>query len=444
LSQGGTARFRTGAWLLLGVIVCTVAATALVWAASLRRSGSSGQASREPEPQDPQPVSKSDTSSPLTRLNEEPEAGPVPVPPVAPPREVPPVRHVKQEEELSTKPAPPPPDRQAAIKAEIDALKNESIEIAQTLIQHFPTESDSLGLMGMLYDRCNQKAKAWEYWQKAMDRNPNRPDLYYTMVTIALRKGEYEKAAELCRKGLGKFAQMPQLHFQLAEALHGLGRPEESENELQLAIRLAPENGEIHRLLGKTYALLNEYGKAKTSYETAVKLQPRNSLAHYGLAIACARLGMEDQSHRAMEQYQKLHTESVQAQQSRTDVPYDVRTYQRNLAMTCADAAAVYLAKGMPAKVEPLLRRGADVDPEYTRCRIQLAQFLSGAKRLPETIPILRQLIEIEPQNAIFHLRLAMTCAQLQQFDEARVAAKKAMELAPDNEECRRFLEELQ
>ena len=153
---------------------------------------------------------------------------------------------------------------------------------------------------------------------------------------------------------------------------------------------------------------------------------------------------MEDQSHRAMEQYQKLHTESVQAQQSRTDVPYDVRTYQRNLAMTCADAAAVYLAKGMPAKVEPLLRRGADVDPEYTRCRIQLAQILCIANRLAETVPVIRQLIEIEPGNAIFYLRLAMVYARIEQLDEARKAAKKATELAPDSEECRRFLEQLQ
>jgi len=337
-----------------------------------------------------------------------------------------------------------PPDRQPAVKLEIDALKKESFEIAQALLQDFPGESDALGLMGMLYDRCHQEAKAWEYWEKAMDLNPNRPDLYYTMVTIALRRGEHEKAAELCRKGLEKFAQMPQLHYQRAEALNGLGRAAESVGELQTAIRLAPEIGEYHRLLGKTYALLNEHEKARLSYQTAIELQPRNALAHYGLAIACAKLGMEHESERAMEQYQKFRAEDLETQQRRADVSYDIRWHRRNLAITCADAGTIYMAKGMTAKAEPLLRRGVEVDSEYTGCRAQLVELLCRTQRLREAVPLLRQLIEIEPPNAGFHLRLAVTCGQLGQFDEALAAARKAVELAPNNPECRRVLGQLQ
>jgi Flp pilus assembly protein TadD len=37
-----------------------------------------------------------------------------------------------------------------------------------------------------------------------------------------------------------------------------------------------------------------------------------------------------------------------------------------------------------------------------------------------------------------------MMCARTGRFDEARNAAKKATELAPESEECRRFLEQLQ
>ncbi|MGO9112669.1 MAG: tetratricopeptide repeat protein [Thermoguttaceae bacterium] len=435
---------RTNVWLLLAAIVCAVATAGFVWTAGCRRNAASERRSRTLDVQEPQPVAKSETPSSVARLNTESVAGLMPEPPVAPPREVRPVPHAKQEGELPSKSAPPQPDRQAAVKAEIDALKKESIGIAETLIRDLPKESDPLGLIGMVYDRCNQKAKAWEYWEKALDRNPNRSDLYDTMATIALREGAYEKAAEVCRKGIKKFAQMPQLHYQLAEALNGLGRAEESVNELQIAIKLAPENGEFHRLLGKTYALLNEPEKAKISYETAIKLQPRSAAAHYGLAAACSALGMEDQSQRAMEQYEKLHAENVQPQRSRTDVAYDAWTYRRNLAMTCSDAATVYLANGMPGKAEPLLRRGAEADPEYAGCRIQLVQVLSRAKRFPEAIPILRQLIESEPRNAALHLRLASIYAQLDRPHEARAAAKKAMELAPDNKECRRFLEQLE
>ena len=330
------------------------------------------------------------------------------------------------------------------MKAEIAALEKESIEIAQTLIKDFPNEADPLGLIGMVYSRYDQTAKALEYWEQALSRAPDRPDLYDAMAAVALRKGEYEKAVELCRKGLGKSAQRPHLRCQLVEALNGLGRTEESLGELLSAIALAPENGEFHRLLGKTYALLNEHEKARTSYEMAIRLEPRSASAYYGLAGACAKLGMEDQSERAMERYEKLHAESMQAQRSRSDIAHDALDCRRILALTCSAAAAVYLGKGRPEKAEPLLRHGAKADPENAGCRIQLAQFLLNANRLPETVPILQELIAIEPDNALDYLRLAMVYARLDQFDTAGKTAKKALELAPNNEECRRVLEQLQ
>ena len=282
----------------------------------------------------------------------------------------------KQEAEIAANPVTPQPDRQAVAIEELDAFAKESIEIAETVLQDFPSKSEPLGLIGMVYNRCGQTAKAVGYWEQALDRDPNRPDLYDAMVTVALRKGEYEKAAVLCRKGLGLSAQMPHLHGQLVEALNGLGCIEESVSELQTATRLFPENGEFHRRLANAYAMLNEDRKAKSCYETAVKLQPRSASAHYGLALACAKLGLEDQSTRAMEQFQRLKAESFPAQRDPRGVADDALNGRRNLAITCADAGTIYIDNGMPEKAEPLLRRGAEVDPNNLGCRIQLKQIL--------------------------------------------------------------------
>ncbi|MGO9115409.1 MAG: tetratricopeptide repeat protein [Thermoguttaceae bacterium] len=365
-------------------------------------------------------------------------------PPVVGSSELPSLPHARQDAELSSTPVPPQPDREVAVVAEIDALEKESIEIAQTLIYDFPRKSGPLGLAGMVYSRRGQTAKALEFWERALKRNPNRPDLYDAMATIALRKEEYEEAVELCRKGLGTSTQIPHLYYQLVEALNALGRTEESVNELQIAIRLFPENGEFHCQMGKTNALLNEYEKAKISYEMAVKLQPRSAPSHYGLAVVCARLGMEHESERELEQYRNLQPERLQAQLGRSDRANDVLDGRRNLAMTCCEVGTVYLDNGRPGKAEPLLRRGAAVDPESIGCRIQLAQLLCSTNRVPESVSVVRELIEIEPENVNFHLRLAMIYAQLEQLDEALKAVKKALELAPGNEECRRFLEQLQ
>ena len=76
-----------------------------------------------------------------------------------------------------------------------------------------------------------------------------------------------------------------------------------------------------------------------------------------------ARLGMEDQSTRAMEQYQKLQAESWPLQRDARDGAVDVVNCRRDLAMTCCDAGAVYIANGMPEKAESLLRRSGRGGP---------------------------------------------------------------------------------
>jgi tetratricopeptide (TPR) repeat protein len=446
LKQGRAAGLRRNGWRRLAAAVGVVAAVSFVLMASLRHADGPGQVPREPQAQEAPPVPQTSKSSPVTRPHGESAAGPapvpVPVPPVAPPRDVQGVPPAKYAGVLSTQ--TPQSDLQAAPKVEIDALDKESVEIVRTLIHDFPNASDPLGLMGMLYNRCDQTAKALECWEKASNVDPNRPDLYDAMATIALRKGEYDKAAGLCRQGLAKSGQLPHLHYQLAEALNGLGRAEESVKESLRAIALDPDNGGFHCLLGKTYALLGEHEKSRISYETAVKLQPRSVAARYGLAVACAKLGKEEQSNQVMEQYRKLQAQGMENQRSRRGVADDARKHRQILALTCSDAATVYLGKGRSGMAESLLRRGAEADSENANCRIQLAQLLFKAGRLPETVPILQELLKIEPDNALYHLRLGMMCARTGRIDEARKAAKKATELAPDSEECRRFLEQLQ
>ncbi len=316
-------------------------------------------------------------------------------PPVARPSELQLLPSAKQEEQLSSKPALPQPDRQEAVITEIDALEKESLALAQTLIRDFPGKSDPLVLAGKVYNRHGQTIKALEYWKQALKCNPNRLDLYDAMAGVALHNGEYARAAELCRKGLGMSTQTPHLLYQLTEALNFLGRLEESVNELQIAVRLFPENGDFHCQLGKTYMMLKEYDKAKISYETAVKLQPRSMSAYYGLFVVCTRLGMTDQSNQAMKQFRKLQGESLPVQWGPSDGTDDALSCRRGFAMTCADAGTIYLDNGMPGKAEPLLRRAAAVDPENIGCRIQLAQLLYSANRVPETVSIVRELIGI-------------------------------------------------
>jgi Flp pilus assembly protein TadD len=195
-----------------------------------------------------------------------------------------------------------------------------------------------------------------------------------------------------------------------------------------------------------SYLLLHEYEKAKASYQKAIALRPDDARSCYGHAVACARLGLREQSEQSMERHQKLGAESMMSRPGGRDavMVLDTIAYRQILARTCCGAAAVYSGHQRLEKAEELWRRGAAVAPQDTSCRMELALLFLRTKREPEAVRMCQELIKIEPTNHLHHLHLAMIHARLQQFDAARLAAEKAMELAPGNEDCRRTLAELQ
>jgi tetratricopeptide (TPR) repeat protein len=421
------------------IAACVAGASLLAWRFCSRGAGGSSGEAAQPLVPESQPTAGAEQPLPAAR-DQEP-ADDVPQPPVARPR--PPASVPKSG---ATEPAlgASPPSDPAAAHAEIEALKRESLQIAEGLVREYPHTTEGIGLVGTVYLNCGESGKAWECWERLRLRDPRQPDVYIAMAVVALRKGDYEEAADLCRTGLVNTGGTADLYRHLAEALHGMGKPEEAVGALEHAIRMAPGDGDSHYLLGASYAMLNEYAKAKTSYEKAVEIQSGQPRSHYGLAVACAKLGLDKQSQQAMQRYQKLQTASIENQRSQRGVALEVLRYRRMLAATCSHAAAVHLAHQKPEKAEQLLRRGAAVDRQDTTCRAQLVLLCLRSNRDAEALAVCKELITVEPNNATHHLHLAVVYARLRQFDAARLAAAKAVELAPDSQECRRLLQELQ
>ncbi|MGA2617830.1 MAG: tetratricopeptide repeat protein [Thermoguttaceae bacterium] len=330
------------------------------------------------------------------------------------------------------------------MRAEAEALKKESLEIGQRLIQEYPDSVDGVNLLAKVHYRCGEGAKAWQYWEQAWSRDPSRADACAGLASIAHDKGEHEKVVELCRKGLAQTPGSVYLLRQLAQALNWLGRPEEAVPELRRAIEIMPKDAASHMALGQSYAMLGEFEKAKASYETAVKLEPGDQRAYLGLATACAKLRLEDQSKRAMGQYETRNAAFLQFQRTRRDISFDVARSRRCLAQTCWEAVTVYLRRQNTAKIEGLLRRGAELDPQSIKFRFELAMFLVSVQRGPEAIATLKELIAAYPARAEFYALLADAQAQSKRPDDAISAAKKATELDPNNGIYRRMLERLE
>src|SRR5262249_19020097 len=100
---------------------------------------------------------------------------------------VPPVSRVVETSAFKTTALATTGDKVADTRAEVAALEQESINIAQALIRDYPDRTDPVGLLGMVYSRCEKTSLAIECWQKALQRNPTRVDLYDAIAAVQLR-----------------------------------------------------------------------------------------------------------------------------------------------------------------------------------------------------------------------------------------------------------------
>jgi tetratricopeptide (TPR) repeat protein len=331
----------------------------------------------------------------------------------------------------------------AAAREVVAALEREELQIAGQLAQDFPESVTALGILGMVHNRQGKAAKALECWTEGLRRSPLRGDFYDAMATVALRKGEYAKAAELCRQGLEKAPGTSGLHGHLAEALTGLGRVKEAIGEFEREATLSPTDATVRFLLGQSYALLNQHDKARGCYQTAIKLQPDDPRFYYGLATACTRLGLEEEAQRQMQEFEQRNAASMERQRSRRGLAHAADSTRVSLARTCSDAGLLYFHGAKLDRAEDLYRRGAEVNPQDTACRIQLGILFLRTNRPSSAIGICKELIAIEPGNAEHYRQLGMIYARLRQFDAARAQAKRAVELAPDDEQCRELYRQL-
>lgn len=328
-------------------------------------------------------------------------------------------------------PMPARPQPTPASQAAVQALKKEAMEVVGRLRRHFPNSADPLALMGKVHLYLGNSAQAVECWERCLQLEPQPAEVYNSLGMIALQKGECAKAAMLWQKTLDIDPAMPGVHNRLARALMGQGKTKQAIAALQQEIKISPKASENYFLLGQQYLLLEDHQKAKQNYETAIAIEPNLTNAYYGLATVCARLGLRQKSGECREKFKTLKAEDRRVLKAQKLTFDDLDAVRQTVAHTYTDAARIYHKHDFLWKAEKHWQRAAELDPNATECRLELAWLYQKNNRGPEALKIYQQLREIEPDSAIHCLNMGVLYARSRQFGAAEKAFKKTQELAP-------------
>ena len=91
----------------------------------------------------------------------------------------------------------------------------------------------------------------------------------------------------------------------------------------------------------------------------------------------------------------------------------------------------MYRGAGKLYKAQELLKQAAALDPENVSCLLELASLYQENSRPLNALQIYKRISEIEPENAICQFQIGILSLQLKLFDDAEIAFRKVITLAP-------------
>ncbi len=315
---------------------------------------------------------------------------------------------------------------------DIASLKEEAVQLAERLIGEFPESEVPFVIMGNIHRYYGNHPEAVKYWERALEKNPRRTDVYDGLGWIAIKNGQSEEGIGFWRKALAIDPAMAGVHNEIAQALLTLGKYSEVVEEAQEELKIRPRSYLAHYLCGQGYLKQKEYEKAKECYETALENQPDSRNAHYGLVTACSRMCLKDDAARYMDRFKELK-EKDNAERTEEFREYgDLAEAKKKLAEICGDAEKLYRNKADSQMSRRLLERAVVLDPENAQHLRGLAYVYQMAQQLPEALQLYEKATLAEPDNSMNYMNIGNISVQLRQYANAERALRKVTEVAPN------------
>ena len=137
-------------------------------------------------------------------------------------------------------------------------------------------------------------------YQKAIDLNPQAPDLHFRLGRAILMAGHNQESLSKARAAFqSELTLNPEdgaCEFQIGQIAQVEGKKPEAKAHFENALALSPQFVQAMTALGKMETLDKHYDKAIALLTKAVDLQPTNETAHYALLTAYRDAGQMDKA----------------------------------------------------------------------------------------------------------------------------------------------------
>lgn len=313
-------------------------------------------------------------------------------------------------------------------------LRREALDIADELAASLPNHCGALAVRGWVYSRLGNTSEASRCWRACLKLDPRFAEAHFQLGAVALKVGKFAEAQSHFQSSVEADPKRADVRLRLAEALLLEGKAQEAHVALApLLAKGGPALAEARYFSGRACLVLRQYAEAQRHFEEAIRLAPEMTHAYHGLATALVRQGHSEAAQRYQAEFERRKKQDQEAEKQRLKALDDVAELRTAVARAHAAAAGVFRAQGRAASAESHWRRAASLDEGDTDARLQLALLYQEQGRLAEALRWSEQLVQRQRRNPVFLLHMGVINAELQRFEAAERAFRRAVEAAPDH-----------
>ena len=294
------------------------------------------------------------------------------------------------------------------------------VALWQAVADH-PT-AGAYNTLGALYASADRVACAIPAFESALYLDPSNWESHYNLALALVRKGEGARAAKELRSAIEQKPDSAAAHLALGSLLKETGKVADAADEFKRTLAIDPRESEASLAMAQIATESGNYSAAIGTLEAALALSPPSDQAEplqAALANAYAQNGDTRRGHSILRAL-------IANQPNSADAHFALGLF----AMTFGQLASTEEAEGE-------FREALRLDPKMDKPCLYLGKIFVSQKRYGEALPVLREFVVHEPNNAQGFYVLGLAYEGERQLKEAAHALQHAANLDPKNADIR-------
>jgi len=283
---------------------------------------------------------------------------------------------------------------------------NDTLTLWQDCSNKSPRKARPANGVGMAYQAHQQHERALEWFQEAVQLNPEYNEAYSNIGGILIQMGRPAEAVPHLERAITLDPENYEAFSNLGSAKHHQNLLDEAVEYYLKSIRLYPDFEAAHNNLGAVLTQKGDIEGAMRHLNQAIRINPRYTEAHNNLGLAMAKLGREQDAIASFQQALRLNPDYAPA--------------HLNLGI-------IRLEKQDMDRARDHLQQAVQLNPQSVNALDRLATVFVMQGQYHAAEGILMRLTRLTPDSPTVYYNLACVYALQNKTKTAVAALKKAV-----------------